>query len=179
MTDFLPTLLNYDLRYEIFSYLGGEKMYWKDIFSKIIISQLDPQGYFTKHILPEIDQGWQQVGVRIGICYECYYNKGFRILNPYCDKCYKIDLCQNCYWYNTDPYNLGNICECSDWQISIKWKDIMEGKKILEKYPRYKDFQNGDEWQSYLERCANVARERQRLSEMTNMYRNNRYTQNN
>lgn len=157
--NFFPNTIGADLKELIFSNIGGEQAYWKSLFSKTVIVQIDPKSYFSHHVLSEIDAGWQTVGIIKDPCSSCKDN-GYKILNPFCNNCYQWTICMNCYWYNKDPYNNGNFCFCSLDQVWVSWKDMrpMFQQKI-QKYTRYWDFLRGQEWSEFLQREADIAAE--------------------
>lgn len=150
---FLPTFLATEIQDQIFSYIGGEHKYWQDLFQKKVIPQIDPKGYFSRNVLPEIDEGWRLVSLYCSSCDDCY-NQGFDISNPNCNDCMKLKPCLNCYWYNLDPYNIGNTCYCSENLTLVSWKEISFGTNQIKKYPKYYNFICGMEWQIYLIQCS-------------------------
>lgn len=146
--NFLPSEICANLRKEIFSHLGGEEVFWKDVFSQ--------------HVLPEIDQGWRLVCLRCEPCYECHC-EGFKIPNPLCTSCSFGEPCRNCYLYNSDPYDIGNSCNCSQLHELASWSETMQGSDLLAKYPRYLDYIRGPEWQEHLRSNAEQAKEINRM----------------
>lgn len=153
----LPEYLPQELKIKIFSNLGGEDQYWRDLFQRTVVPQLDLKDYFSRHVLSEIDEGWRIVGLYSSPCMECY-NEGFRIPNPDCNECFRLEPCINCYWFNPDPYDLNDTCDCSENLELISWKHISAGTNDSVKYPRYYDFIRGEDWQAHLFRCAEIAR---------------------
>jgi hypothetical protein len=158
----LPTLGFPELRQSIFSYIGGERSYWQRYFSKTVLVQLDPKGYFSRNVLPEIDQGWRLTGLFTAPCADCR-DEGYRIPNPECEICFFLTPCCNCYWYDLDPYGNGNVCNCGEETVFVSWGEITEQMPDLKaKYPRYWDFVRGAEWNAYLEDQAQQAAEIER-----------------
>ena len=139
--DILPNSIGYDLRLEIFSNLGGESTYWKELFGHTIISQIDPREYFSKKVLSEIDKGWRLVGFNTQIG-DQYSSEDV------------IDPCLNCYWYNSDPHALGDICNCSEHTKLVSWNHIIDAYPSLKRYPRYYDFLRSKEWNAHLRMSA-------------------------
>lgn len=134
-----------DLRDLIFSNLGGEQKYWKGIFSH--------------YVLPQLNKGWREVGEITSPCRDCKHYHGFVIPNPECSSCFFLEPCINCYWYNSDPYDIGDVCQCSKSTTLITWEDMMAGTELLAKYPLYEDFLHGEEWTCYLREQAALAME--------------------
>lgn len=161
----LPSGIISDLRKLIFSHLGGEQAFWKELFTNKVIPQLDPKGYFSRNVLPYINKGWREVGLITSPCFECRHTNGFVIPNPECSECWRLEPCGNCYWHNSDPYNLGNTCGCSTEKTLITWEDMMVNSDFLEKYPRYDDFIRGKDWTDYLQEQADLAIEIERRFE--------------
>lgn len=163
----IPLLTINNLRFEIFSYIGGEDKYWKDIFSKKVVPQLSWKDYFDHNVVSELDKGHRLVSLWTGPCQDCR-EEGYAIPNPLCDNCHILEPCWNCYWYNSDPYDVGTGCNCTDNTKIVSWEEMcMSG--LLKKYPRHWDFIRGQEYQEFLEREAQMAvqmREEERRAEI-------------
>ena len=151
----IPLLSTEILRLEIFSYIGGEAQYWKDIFSKTVVPQLSWKDYFNHNVLPDLDKGFRLVSLWTGPCQDCR-GDGYQLPNPFCDNCHFLEPCWNCYWYNIDPFDIRTGCHCTNNTRLVSWEEIGM-TDLLKKYPRYWDFVRGREYQEYLEREARMA----------------------
>jgi hypothetical protein len=163
----IPLLAINFLRGEIFSYMGGENQYWKTIFSKTVVPQLSWKDYFDHKVIPELNKGYRLVGLWTGPCSQCRED-GYALPNPMCPRCSFLEPCWNCYWYNPDPYSVGNGCHCSKETRMVSWEEI-NMSELRKKYPRYWDFIRGKAYQDFLEEQAQLAlqmREEERQAEI-------------
>lgn len=148
--------INEEIRQLIFSFIGNEDSYWKDIFNKHILIHFNYKNYFSKYVLSHIDLGFREVSMYTGPCQDCYYD-GYAIPNPECNSCFFYEPCLNCYWYNSDPYNLNTGCYCSANTQLISFKEVSKYSIKLQKFSNYFEFLRSKEWQNYLNQQANDA----------------------
>lgn len=148
-------ILPLEVRINIFSYIEDDlTSYWKSYFSKNIIIQLNPKEYFSKHVIPEIDMGWKYITLYSGPCHECHAD-GYQVNNILCNDCIFVLPCINCYWYNSDPYDVQQGCYCEGKKAWVSWKQLCEYFPSYKKYPRYYDLTHSLEWLSYMENLYN------------------------
>ena len=158
--------LGYELLLKIWEFVTDieEEEYWKEtyrsFFQKKVMVSINPKEYFTKFVLPDIDEGWKNVNTIIvspssstmeltqqEIEYQLQTQFPFDITKP--------TPCPNCY-YHCDPLNIGSgpcgVCD-SDHQIWVSWKQIqlISLNPVWKKYKRYRDFVRGVEWKEYLQ----------------------------
>lgn len=141
-TIFAKTALNKDLESQVFNFLTqqSEEEYWqtlyKEIFSKKVMAQLNPKGYFSRNVLPEINQGWMLVGINQYIfCETCLPD---RMTHQDCCNCAMDIPCANCYFYD------GQCGTCSEHLEFVSYKTMHAFIPELAMYPNYISFRKAN-----------------------------------
>jgi hypothetical protein len=138
---FTQTGICKDLESQVLNFLTqqSEDEYWqnvyKEIFSKKVVAKLDPKGYFSKKVLPEIDQGWLLVGIGgFVFCETCLPD---RIIHSDCCNCAMEMPCANCYFYD-------GMCNCSGNLQFVSYKTMHAFIPELVHYPNYISFRKAN-----------------------------------
>lgn len=101
----------------------SEEQYWKEVyktkFSMEVLSKIDPKEYFSQHVLPKLNQGWEWVGIgKYCFCDTCLPE---RQMNPNCCNCNMVLPCLNCYYYGWYGYGCNG---CSNEYHLVSWKQV-------------------------------------------------------
>ncbi len=79
-----------DLRVEIFKYIDDEIVkYWKTIYSKEVLFELNPKDYYTKNVISEIKCYFNFISLRLDLCL-CYIPE-YNVNNEMCGYCTGIN----------------------------------------------------------------------------------------
>lgn len=115
----------------------SEEEYWietyKEIFSKRILSKIDPRGYFSQYVLSHIDLEYKLVAIdHCQFCDYCFsiieesrntninHDDRFNQSQNNCHNCNMVQPCLNCYYYGFE--------ECNHYRSEklefVSWKQI-------------------------------------------------------